>query len=216
MDTIIEFKNVNYKNQDFELKNISFALEKGYVLGISGKNGAGKSTLLKLIMEPERNFTGQILIDGEDIKEKSYKYREKIGFVTADQNFLEEYNIKNNAEFYSKAYDNFDMQIFNDCIKEYEVPENVKYKSLSWGQKIRFMLAFGLAHGSTLFLFDEATAGMDIVFRKDFFKLIRSLIDKNNISVVMVTHLNEELKFQSDYSLVLDNGEIVLFEENVV
>ena len=153
---------------------------------------------------------------GLNIKDNRFKCLEKICFVSKDQQYFEEFSVETNAKVFGTSYSNFDMDIFKSYIKEFEVPLVPSYKSLSWGQKIRFMLAFGLAHNSELFLFDEATAGMDVVFRKDFFRLVRELIEKNNISVLMVTHLDEEMKFQADYTMVMDNGRIEEFKENII
>lgn len=215
-DKILEFKKVSYKNKNFALNDISFCLDNGYVLGVSGKNGAGKSTLLKLIMNPGCDYEGRILIDGKDIKANRTECLEKICFVSSEQQYFEEFSAETNAKVFGASYANFDMDVFKSYIKEFEVPLVPSYKSLSWGQKIRFMLAFGLAHNSELFLFDEATAGMDVVFRKDFFRLVRELIDKNNISVLMVTHLDEEMKFQADYTMIMDNGSMIEFKENII
>ena len=64
---ILEFKNVTGKSKKFNLKNVSFQLENGYIMGLAGKNGAGKSTLINYIMEPKGKYSGEILLDGENI-----------------------------------------------------------------------------------------------------------------------------------------------------
>ena len=72
-----------------------------------------------------------------------------------------------------------------------------------------------MAHKPSLYLFDEATAGMDIVYRKDFFKELRALMLKENVTVILTTHLQEELENDVDYICILENGSVVSFSENV-
>ena len=77
---ILEFKNVTGKTKHFNLQDISFALEPGFIMGLAGKNGAGKTTLIDYIMNPQPRYTGTIRIDGVDIRENHVMVRNQIGF----------------------------------------------------------------------------------------------------------------------------------------
>ena len=78
---ILEFKNVTGKTKHFNLQNVSFTLEPGYIMGLAGKNGAGKSTLIDYIMSPKKQYTGEILIEGVNIRDKHYHMMNRIGFT---------------------------------------------------------------------------------------------------------------------------------------
>ena len=73
-----------------------------------------------------------------------------------------------------------------------------------------------MAYKPSLYLFDEATAGMDIVYRKDFFKELRTLMLDGKVTVMLTTHLQEELENDVDYICILENGNMVSFSENVI
>lgn len=79
---------------------------------------------------------------------------------------------------------------------------------------MRFQMAFAMAHGTKLYLLDEATAGMDPVFRVDFFKILHEVIAEEEASVLMATHLAEELEHKMDYVGIMEEGRMVSFGEN--
>ena len=79
---ILEFKNVTGKTKHFNLKDVSFALEPGFIMGLAGKNGAGKSTLIDYIMNPKQQYTGEILIKGVNIRDMHYHMMNLIGFIS--------------------------------------------------------------------------------------------------------------------------------------
>ena len=84
---------------------------------------------------------------------------------------------------------------------------------LSRGEYIRFQLAFAMAHQSELYLWDEVTAGMDPVFRRDFYKFLHNLIATQNVTIIMTTHIEEEIRSHMDYTGVLQDGKLISFGE---
>ena len=90
----------------------------------------------------------------------------------------------------------------------------VPLSGLSRGEYIKFQMAFAMAHNASLFLLDEATAGMDPVFRKDFFRILRDLAAQDKV-ILMSTHIQEELERKVDYVGIMDNGSFGGFMENV-
>ena len=100
---ILEFKNVTGKTKHFNLQNVSFTLEPGYIMGLAGKNGAGKSTLIDYIMSPKKQYTGEILIEGINIRDKHYHMMNRIGFIS-DENtgFLFDKTAKENIELFAE------------------------------------------------------------------------------------------------------------------
>lgn len=209
------FDGVSLKRKGFELKDISFQLPKGFILGLAGENGAGKSTLLSAIMNRKAKVQGHIYVDGMDIFSEREKAFAKIGFISDAQVFFEQLSVTDNVELYAPFYPEFDHELFREKLKEFEVSAGTSVGKLSRGQKFRFMLAFAMAHHSSLYLIDEATAGMDLVYRKEFFKLLKRMMDESGASVVLVTHLKEELEMQVDYKMILAQGQVKEWSENV-
>lgn len=213
MSTILEFQGVSGIGKGFKLNDISFALEPGYIMGITGKNGAGKTTLLKTMIEPDITYKGKIRLNGIEINNRERHYMNQIGYVAEDNIFQKYWSAAKNAELYSKVYDNWDMKLFQQYMQLFDILLTRKVGLLSRGEFIKFQMAFAIAHNSKLFLLDEATAGMDPVFRREFFQIIRKLMEPGEVSVIMTTQIMEELEVKVDYVAVMEEGRMVSFKE---
>lgn len=210
---MLEFRNVEKKSKKFELKNISFTAEEGFITGIVGVNGAGKTTLLNLLKDEKADYSGEILFDGENIKNNHDAFRGMLGFVSDDNAFFEEFTVAQNVAMLSCFYPEWNAELFKEKMKAFEVSTGKKMSALSRGERVRFQLAFAMAHNAKLYVFDEATAGMDPVFRKDFFKVIHELIATQPVTVIMTTHIEEDIRKHMDYVGVLDAGSLTSFSE---
>lgn len=212
MNAAIEFQQVSGIGKGAFLRDISFSLEKGFILGLTGKSGTGKSMLLKHIVDPSVRFSGKILIDGIEIQSSNRSYMNQIGFVSEDNIFQTYWTAQKNAKLYSKVYDSWNMELFEQYMNQFGVSVYRKVGFLSRGELIKFQMAVAIAHGSKLFLLDEATAGMDPVFRREFFQVVRKLMEDGEVSMIMATKLVEELEFKADYVGTLEDGRLVSYE----
>jgi ABC-2 type transport system ATP-binding protein len=86
---------------------------------------------------------------------------------------------------------------------------------MSRGEYMKFQTAYAMAHHPVLYLLDEVTAGMDPVFRIDYFKLLQSLIEEENASVLMISHIQEEMERKMDYLGIMEEGRLVSWKENL-
>ena len=212
MNAAIEFQQVSGIGKGAFLRDISFSLEKGFILGLTGKSGTGKSMLLKHIVDPSLRFSGKILIDGTEIQSSNRSYMNQIGFVSEDNIFQTYWTAQKNAKLYSKVYDSWNMELFEQYMNQFGVSVYRKVGFLSRGELIKFQMAVAIAHGSKLFLLDEATAGMDPVFRREFFQVVRKLMEEGEVSMIMATKLVEELEFKVDYVGTLEDGRLVSYD----
>lgn len=219
---LLEFRHVTgkkgwhtKKSRFFGLQDISFSLEGGYLLGIAGKNGAGKTTLFRYIMEPDIRYDGEILLEGEDIRKDRVKTLNRIGFVSDENEFFHKYTIGQNAELLGRFYDHWDQEKFETLIKHMDLGMGMKVDALSRGQWIRFQTAFAASHTPKLYLFDEPTAGMDPIFRKEFFRLLQELLMDGKSSAIMTTHIEEEMEWRMDWKAVLEQGRLLSFGEAI-
>lgn len=203
------------KNEDFLLQDISFSLPAGYIMGLAGVNGAGKTTLLDCIMNPKRCYQGEIQVNGRDIRENHTAMREQLGFVSEQNHFLNLRSAKQNAELLGSLYTNFDRKLFFQSLQKMELAPSKNVGEMSRGELMRFQMAFAIAHKPALYLLDEVTAGMDPVFRVDFFHILKEIIKDENASVIMVTHIEEELHKHMDYVGIMEHGRLVEYKENV-
>ena len=211
---ILSFENVTGKKYGFILKDISFELKAGYICGLIGKNGAGKTTLMNYILKENSKYNGIIRIDGEDIQDNHAQIMNKVGFVSEDNHFFENCTCGQNAELLSVFYDNFDRNKFLNIMDSMNLSSGKIYKKMSRGEQLKFQLAFAIAHSPKIYLLDEVTAGMNPVFRIEFFQILQKIIIDENASVLMSSHILSEIEKKTDFIGVMENGILVDFGEN--
>lgn len=190
-----------YRRQGhFELKDISFTLEKGYIMGLVGRMGSGKSTLLKCILNPGL------------IKSGSVSYEGKAGFIMEDAPFLPEATLKENMKLYGKLYRGYDEAEFSDRLKRVGLGDHKVYGLLSKGEKVRFQFAFAMGHHPGLLLLDEPTSGLDVSFRREFLYMLQETIEQNMTGIIIATHIVEDLDRVADYIGTMEDGRMTGFE----
>lgn len=214
MEKVLEFKHVSLVWPDFKIDDVTFSLEKGYIMGLVGYNGAGKTTLFRLMANQYRNYKGEIYIDGFDCRTQEAKVKDITAFISEDQNFFFGESVKRNAEIYSPYYTRWDWDVFYKYLDLFEISSESKIMNLSRGSFLKFQLAFAIAHHPVLYAMDEPTAGFDPVFRYDFLRIIQNIVAEENASVLFSTHNTGDLDKIADYITMLDNGR-VLFSKDV-
>lgn len=212
---LLEFKNVTGTNKGFNLQNVSFSLEEGYIMGVVGKNGAGKTTMLNYILDPKMKYTGQILYKGKDIKDIGPGLNNFVGLVSDDDIFFTSMTVRQNVECLSIFYSDWNQELFEQTAKEMGVPLGRSVSNLSRGEKMKFQMAFAMGHNAKLFLLDEATSGMDPVFRREFFQMLHNMMVKGDASVIMTDHNMEEVRLHMDYVARMENGTLREYETTI-
>lgn len=204
-----------FGKKPFSLENISFDLPQGYIMGLIGANGAGKTTFFDCIMNEKKRYSGSMLLTGKDIHEDHLRALDNIGFVSEKNEFLEVRTGKQNAQMLGRFYTDFDIELFQQTMDALGISAGKTVGVMSRGELMKFQLAFAVAHHPKLYLLDEATAGMDPVFRIDFYRMLHELLEREHCSVILSTHMEEEIEKQLDYIGVLEAGRFVSFGENV-
>lgn len=212
---ILEFNNVTGTSKKYALQNISFALEAGYIMGLAGKNGAGKSTLLDYIMNPKQQYTGEIKIDGVNIRDNHRYMMNKIGFISDNNTFLLDRTAEQNAEILGPLYEEWDKGVFYNAMKKMELSVKKTVGKMSRGEMFKFQTAFAMAHKSAIYLIDEVTAGMDPVFRIDYFKMLQEIISDETASILMTSHIQDEIQRKMDFVGIMEDGKLVKFGDTL-
>src|SRR5690606_34752244 len=166
MENVIELNNVQKKFKEFEVKDFSLQVKKGFVTGFVGPNGAGKSTIIKLIMNLMKPDAGEVCVFGENYRDAEKGIKERIGIVFDYNVFFEQLTLKEMKGIIAPSYENWDEGQFQDYIERFELPMKTKTKNFSKGMKMKASLAFALSHHAELIIMDEPTAGLDPVFRR--------------------------------------------------
>jgi len=212
MDNILEIKNLTKSYKDFTLDNLTFNVERGSVMGFIGPNGAGKSTTIKLIMNLIKKGSGDINIFGQNNSKHDKENKQKIGFVYDENYFYEELNITEMKNIIRPFYKDWDDNLFEKYIKEFELPKKNKIKNLSKGMKMKFSLALGLSHNAELIIMDEPTSGLDPVFRSELLDILYNIIQDEKVSIFFSTHITTDLEKIADYITFINKGKLVFSE----
>lgn len=195
----------------FRLRDISFSLEQGYIMGLFGENGAGKSSLLRLLYGMYVPEMGHVCWEGQVVTENLATIRQDIAYVGEEYEFFSEASIRENVELLQTLYAGFSQESWEKYLALFEMEglEDKKEKELSLGQQKKIQIAFALARHPRLLLLDEPTASLDPVFRMELMALIQRLVAEEEMSILISTHIPEDVKDIMDYLLVLENGKMV-------
>ncbi len=210
MSKILEISNLRKEYNKFLLKDISFSLERGYIMGFIGPNGAGKSTTIKLIMNLINKDSGKIKIFDMDNEKYDTDIKQKIGFVYDENYFYVDLSIKTLHRIIAPVYKKWDSKKFNNYLSDFDLDPNKKIKQLSKGMKMKFSLAVALSHDAELIIMDEPTSGLDPVFRSEILEILSDIIQDERKSVLFSTHITSDLERIADYITFINDGEIVL------
>ena len=207
---MIDCNNVSKRFTSFSLKNITFNLPAGYICGLIGENGSGKTTLIN-ILSGLYSYDGEVRISGRDYCNHEYDIKQDIGVVVHGDIFEAKESLISNANYFGRFYKKYSKNLLENYLERFNLNDKKKYKELSKGEKLKFALAFALAHEPRLLLLDEPGANFDIEFRKEFNRLLREFIIDGTRSVILSTHIISDVETFADYILFLKNGEQVLF-----
>lgn len=213
---MLKLKNVSkdYFDFEFELKNISFNLEEGYIMGLVGKNGSGKTTIINLIMNSIRPTGGSIEIFGKENTLSNNAYiKDNIGFVFDNSVFPEHLNLEKMGYIFKKMYSKFDDDYYEYLIEKLKISKLKKFKDLSKGQLMKVQIILALSHNAKLIIMDEPSAGLDPVIRRELLKILREYREKTNAAVLFSSHITEDLEELADYITLIDNGQLIFSKD---
>ena len=210
MEATIKVNNLNKKYEGFELKNISFEIPEGSIVGLIGENGAGKTTTIKSILNIVKS-NGEIQVFGKDIKQNEKEIKSKLG-VVLDDSFLSEYlTPKKINSIMKNFYNTWDKKLFENYIKIFKLPENKMIKDFSSGMKMKLKIATAISHKPQILILDEPTSGLDPIVRNEILEIFRQFIAEDETrSILVSTHITTDLEHISDYIMFIKNGEITL------
>ena len=211
---MLQIKNMSYrllgetKEEDFELYNINFTLEQGFLMGLLGLNGSGKSTLMNLILGVYTPDKGSITLDGKQVSRETMQ---QIACVSDDAEFLRNRTLEENANLFGELYEQYSKERMLAYLETFDISmwdwRDKCYGELSTGQKRKFQIAFALSYQPKFLLLDEPTANLDPHDRVELLELLQGLLAEEDIGVIMSTHLTRDLDRIADYICVLDKGE---------
>ena len=209
MKNNIELQNVSKKYQGFSLKNISFSVLEGSIVGLIGENGAGKTTTIKSILNIT-NASGTITILGKDNKKNEKEIKEKVGAVL-DDSFMSEYlTAKQINSIMKDFYRTWNEEKYFGYLNQFNLPTNKLIKEFSSGMKMKLKIATAISHEPQILILDEPTSGLDPVVRSEILDIFRKYIEEDETrSILLSTHITTDLEHISDYIVFIEKGEII-------
>jgi len=216
MESIISVNNVYKKfGKNIALSGVSFAAEKGKVLGLLGPNGAGKTTLIKILTTLLTPDSGNATVAGYDVVKDAAKLRTVIGlagqYAAVDDNLTGRENLEMVGQLYHLGGKEAKKKAF-EILKEMKLEEvaDRPVKTYSGGMRRRLDVGASLLFQPQVLFLDEPTTGLDPRTRNDLWAFIRKLVAKGT-SVVLTTQYLEEADALADQIILLDKGKIIAF-----
>ena len=205
----IEFIDVNKRfGENIILKNINLKLEGGKIIGLLGKNGMGKSTLIKLINDLLTPSEGEVLINGNKPSIDSKKIISYLPERTyLDKNMTVDQIIK----YFSEFYENFDKEKAYNLLKKLDLNSKMKLTKMSKGMQEKVQLILVMSRNAEIYILDEPLGGVDPATRDYILDTILSNF-KEGSTVIISTHLIDDIERILDEVVFIDKGQIILHE----
>lgn len=208
----LELKNVCKSYPSFSLKDISFALPCGCIMGLVGENGAGKSTTIKLILDMVQRDSGSITVFGKE-PQRDAAWKEDIGVVLDEVGILECMKAEQVERMMRRIYRRWGSGMFWDYLARLNVPKDKPFGQFSRGTKMKLGIAVALSHGAKLLILDEATGSLDPVVRDEVLTLFSDFTRSADHAVLISSHIVSDLEKICDYIAFIHQGQLLLCEE---
>lgn len=210
----IQIRNITKRYKEITaLDQVSFSFEYGKIYGFLGRNGAGKSTLINIIANRIFADSGEILIDGISAKE-NMSVHEKIFCMSEVDLYNTSLKVKELFKWINRFYDSFHLELAFEIAEKFNLDLNKRFKALSKGYQSIFKLTVALSLQVPYVIFDEPVLGLDANHRELFYELLLKDYEKNERTIIIATHLIEEVANLIEEVVLIDKGKILL-QENV-
>lgn len=206
----IQIKNITKRYKGVTaLDDVSLSFEFGKIYGFLGRNGAGKSTLINIIANRIFADQGEVLIDGIPAKE-NMGVHEKIFCMSEADLYDRDLKVKEHFKWTNRFYSDFDLEKALALSRKFELDVNKRFKALSKGYQSIFKLIVALSINVPYVIFDEPVLGLDANHRELFYSLLLKELENNERTLILATHLIEEVSNIIEEVVLIDKGKILL------
>lgn len=216
MGTLVGKNIVKSYGKDTVLKNVNVEIETGKIYGLIGRNGAGKTTLLSVLTAQNPIDEGSVTLDGEKVweNEKALSricYSREISNVTLfGPNTLK---VKDYLKMGKTFYKNWDQNYAEELIKLFNLDVKKRVSKLSKGMLSALTIIIAMASKAEITILDEPVAGLDVVAREEFYKLVIDEYSETGRTFIISTHIIEEAANLFEKVIIIDDGQVIV-EEN--
>ena len=208
MSNALEVRGLCKTYPAFTLKDVSFDVPQGAVVGFIGRNGAGKSTTLKSILGLVHPDGGEVRCFGQDVRQHEREFKESIGVVLGGIDFYPKKKVRTITDVTRRFYDNWDEEKYRYYLKLFHIDETKRVDQLSSGMRVKYLLALALSHNARLLLLDEPTSGLDPVSRDELVELFRAIVADGQRSILFSTHITSDLEKCASHTTFIKDGAV--------
>lgn len=208
MEQVLGVSSLCKQYPDFRLREVSFAVEKGMIMGFIGRNGAGKTTTLKSIMNLVHPDSGEIRFFGVGPGEREQEIKRRIGYAAGGVSYYHRKRIGEIVRVTRMFYPNWDEAACRHYLEVFSLDSCKRLTELSEGMKVKFSLMLALSHHAEFLILDEPTSGLDPVSREELLEIFLDLASQG-VSILFSTHITSDLDKCADAITYIQKGRII-------
>ncbi len=209
MENMLSVSHLCKDYPSFSLKDVTFNIKPGEIMGFIGRNGAGKTTTLKSIMNLIHYENGEIKAFDLDMTENELENKQRIGFALSELNYYPNKTIRQLMNVTKRCYKNCDEKKFDEVCKLFNLNIDKKLEELSSGMKVKYSVAIALSHKAELLILDEPTSGLDPVSRDEILDIFREIVKSGDRAILFSTHITSDLDKCASNITYIHNGSII-------
>ncbi len=212
MENILEVQQVckAFPKTNFSLKQISFSIPYGSIMGFVGENGAGKTTTIGCILNTVARDSGTVRLFGREMLDADTGLRERIGVVYDGDNFPAYWNAEQLSRVMQGLYKQWDNAFFYAYLERFRLLPKQKIKHYSRGMTMKLAVAAALSHHPQLLILDEATSGLDPIMRDDMLDVFLDFVQDENHAILLSSHITSDLEKIADRITFIHDGRLLL------
>ena len=208
--SIITINDLNKSYKSIQaLKNVSLSVEEGELFGLLGVNGAGKTTLITILCGLTKKTGGKVEVNGFDLDREPDKIKQIIDVSPQETAVANNLTVIENLQFFASIYGKTNSQAIDNIVQTFGLDKVLtqRAKTLSGGYKRRLSIAVALISEPQVLFLDEPTLGLDVLARRELWRVIKSL--KGRVTIILTSHYLEEIENLCDRVAILSRGELI-------
>lgn len=212
METVaISLAGVEQNRAHFRLGPIDLDITEGYVTAIIGPNGSGKSSTFRLLLDLSKPDAGQMNVLGYPVGQGDDRpWKRQIGYLSEESDYLDDsMRGSEKAAFIRKWYAEWDVNLYQDLLRRFEVDDSIKLGKMSKGMRRKFELALIIAHKPKLLLLDEPSSGLDPIAWRSMIDILHRYMEPGDRTILMASHIIDEVRRLADYIVFMARGQIL-------
>ncbi len=211
MNPVIECRNLTHHyGKKPALRDVSWQLKPGRILGLLGRNGAGKTTTINILNSFLTPTSGRCLLFGEDAHQLSPATKARIGYLIEGHVQYGFFNTHQIERFYSAYYPKWNPSIYYHLMDKLDITPSQRISTMSCGQRSQVALGLILAQQPDLIIFDDYSMGLDPGYRRLFIEVIRDYAADGKRSILLTSHIIQDLEGLIDDVVIYQRGRVLV------